>query len=86
MKFPATGATRTLEPGKFVPRGTIDILLQLSLNGTEIITPLPVPIHNLFDEINNAVIRTNENPSFPVPTKAQNVSQNEFRVGIFIRT
>lgn len=33
------------------------------------ITPLPVPIHSLWDEINNAVIRTNENPNLPVPKK-----------------
>ena len=31
------------------------------------ITPLPVPIHSRLQEISMAVIRTNENPSLPVP-------------------
>lgn len=32
-------------------------------------TPLPVPIHKRLQDINIAVILTNENPSFPVPGK-----------------
>ena len=36
-------------------------------NGTEMITPFPVPIHKRLQETSNAVIRTNENPNFPVP-------------------
>lgn len=39
----------------------------LSERGTEMITPLPVPIHNLLQAINMAVILTNEKPSLPVP-------------------
>lgn len=31
------------------------------------ITPFPVPIHSLLQEISMAVIRTKENPSLPVP-------------------
>lgn len=30
-------------------------------------TPFPVPIHNLLDEINKAVMRTKEKPNFPAP-------------------
>ena len=30
-------------------------------------TPFPVPIHNLLTEIINDVMRTKENPNFPVP-------------------
>lgn len=30
-------------------------------------TPFPVPIHKRLVEIKSAVIRTNENPNFPVP-------------------
>ena len=41
----------------------------LSDSGTEMITPFPVPIHSLLTEMSKAVIRTKENPSFPVPTK-----------------
>ena len=36
-------------------------------NGTEMITPFPVPIHKRLQETSNAVIRTNENPNLPVP-------------------
>ncbi len=39
----------------------------LSERGTEMMTPFPVPIHSLLTETRRAVIRTNENPSFPVP-------------------
>ena len=38
-------------------------------NGTEMMTPFPVPIHKRFDETNKAVIRTKEKPSLPVPEK-----------------
>ena len=41
----------------------------LSERGTDIMTPFPVPIHNLLTEIIREVMRTNENPNFPVPTK-----------------
>lgn len=44
-----------------------------SFNGTDIITPLPVPIHKRFDDINSAVIRTNEKPNFPVPEITLNI-------------
>ena len=40
-----------------------------SESGTEMITPLPVPIHSLLLEISIDVILTNEKPSFPVPVK-----------------
>lgn len=39
----------------------------LSERGTDMTTPLPVPIHNLLQDINIAVILTKEKPSFPVP-------------------
>lgn len=42
-------------------------IYSLSDRGTEMITPLPVPIHSRLQEISMAVIRTNENPSLPVP-------------------
>lgn len=45
----------------------------LSDSGTDIMTPFPVPIHSLFEEISNAVIRTKENPSFPVPATNINI-------------
>lgn len=41
----------------------------LSDNGTEIITPFPVPIHRRLDDMRRAVIRTNEKNNFPVPAK-----------------
>ena len=45
----------------------------LSESGTEIMTPLPVPIQSRLQETNRDVILTNENPSFPVPvTPAKN--------------
>ena len=44
-------------------------LYVLSDSGTEIMTPFPVPIHKRLTETRRAVMRTNENPSFPVPTK-----------------
>jgi hypothetical protein len=39
----------------------------LSERGTEIMTPLPVPIHRRLEEMSSAVIRTKENPNLPVP-------------------
>ena len=39
----------------------------LSDRGTDIITPFPVPIQSLLQEIIKDVIRTNEKPSLPVP-------------------
>lgn len=51
---------------------TINILLLLycsaSVSGTDITTPLPVPIHNRLHETSSAVIRANEKPNFPVPS------------------
>ena len=44
-------------------------LYVLSDSGTEIMTPFPVPIHKRLTETRRAVMRTNENPSFPVPTE-----------------
>ena len=44
----------------------------LSDNGTEIMTPFPVPIHSRVQEINMAVILTKENPSLPVPENRNN--------------
>ena len=44
-----------------------DFVGLLSLRGTEIITPLPVPMQRRLQETRSAVMRTNENPSFPVP-------------------
>lgn len=44
-----------------------DIVDLLSDRGTEMITPFPVPIHSLLQEISMAVMRTKENPSLPVP-------------------
>ena len=38
-----------------------------SESGTEMMTPLPVPIHSRLQEVNRDVIRTNEKPSLPVP-------------------
>ena len=32
-------------------------------------TPLPVPIQSLFDDTRREVMRTKENPSFPVPAQ-----------------
>lgn len=32
-------------------------------------TPFPVPIHSLLQETIMEVIRTNENPNFPVPVE-----------------
>lgn len=43
-------------------------LLGTSDRGTEITTPLPVPIHKRLHDTIRAVIRTNENPSLPVPS------------------
>lgn len=48
----------------------------LSERGTDIITPFPVPIHSLLEDINRAVIRTNEKPSFPVPKKKSEIYRN----------
>lgn len=39
------------------------------------ITPFPVPIHNLHDEMRRAVMRTNEKPNFPVPTTEKNTME-----------
>ena len=39
-----------------------------SASGTEMTTPLPVPIHSRLHETCNDVMRTNENPNFPVPS------------------
>ena len=36
-------------------------------NGTDNMIPLPVPTHKRSFVKSNAVIRTNENPNFPVP-------------------
>ena len=44
-------------------------LYLLSDSGTEIMTPFPVPIHKRLTETRRAVMRTNENPSFPVPVE-----------------
>lgn len=55
------------------PLETIDPeLLQESVNGTEIMTPLLVPIHNRLEEMSKLVIRTKENPNFPVPKLCTN--------------
>lgn len=40
---------------------------ELSDSGTEMMTPLPVPIHSRWRLIIIDVMRTNENPNFPVP-------------------
>ena len=45
------------------------LLYSLSDNGTEMMTPLPVPIHNRLHDTSNEVIRTKENPNLPVPEK-----------------
>ena len=37
--------------------------------GTEMMTPLPVPIQSLFDDTRREVMRTKEKPSFPVPAQ-----------------
>ena len=37
--------------------------------GTDMMTPFPVPIHNLLQDICSAVIRTKEKPSLPVPVE-----------------
>ena len=44
-----------------------DLVGLLSLRGTEIITPLPVPIQRRLQDTRSAVILTNEKPSLPVP-------------------
>jgi hypothetical protein len=41
----------------------------LSERGTEMMTPLPVPIQSRFDEIRSAVMRMREKPNLPVPEK-----------------
>ena len=38
-----------------------------SVSGIEMMTPLPVPTHSRLQAIISAVMRTKENPSFPVP-------------------
>jgi hypothetical protein len=40
---------------------------ELSESGTEMMTPLPVPIHNRCRLIIIDVMRTKEKPNFPVP-------------------
>lgn len=68
-KLPGTFCTRTLVPGRLPKRGRTASLTteSLSFNGTDIITPLLVPIHKRFDDISKLLIRTNEKPTFPVP-------------------
>lgn len=68
-KFPGTGAIRTPAPGIIIEfLGTIlPTDTPFSFKGTDIITPLLVPIHSRFDEINRHVILTKENPNLPVP-------------------
>lgn len=43
-----------------------------SVSGTEIITPLLVPIQSRFEDISKLVIRTREKPNLPVPTILSN--------------
>lgn len=47
----------------------------LSEKGTDMITPLLVPIQILAQEISMAVTRTNENPSFTVPVEIEKLWQ-----------
>ena len=37
-------------------------------------TPFPVPIHSRCDATSSDVMRTNENPNFPVPVKHQRLT------------
>lgn len=59
--------TQTFLTGSVPSLYSTGIVNLLSERGTEIITPFPVPIHSLLQEISMAVMRTKENPSLPVP-------------------
>lgn len=71
MKFPGTGAIRIPVPVRAPALlGTIAPMeAPLSLNGTEMMTPLLVPIHSRFEDIKRQVMRTKEKPNLPVPLK-----------------
>lgn len=60
-------------PGMAEARVTIaPFELTFSVKGTDIITPLLVPIHNLLHDIRRVVILMSENPTLPVPTIKNN--------------
>lgn len=75
-KLPGTGCILIPAPGR-LPRGTTaPAAIPLSESGTEMITPLLVPIHRRLEEMRRLVMRTREKPNLPVPG---NVIISEFK-------
>lgn len=68
--------TQTFLTGSIPSLCSTGIVNLLSERGTEIITPFPVPIHSLLQEISMAVMRTKENPSLPVPGVVKAIYQH----------
>ena len=52
---------------------TADLEPEFSDKGTDIMTPLPVPIHSRWRLIIIEVMRTKEKPSFPVPDHQEDI-------------